>query len=126
MEGTRGVSEESCSNGLATEVKSALAEITSLLTNVVQRVENVEAELQKQRSTASPSSSESSAKEQVHVSRIVRLNRSSVKLCCFEVTLLLRVCSYACNWMSPRDTCSLMTVCFAYTKTCLCPSSVCG
>ena len=45
--------------GVDDEVKSALKEITSLLNTVVKRVENVESELQRQRTTGPSSSSDS-------------------------------------------------------------------
>lgn len=66
------MAESSSANSLVTEVKTALAEITSLLTNVVNRVENVEMELQQQKKSCPSSSSDcTSAKEQVHVPRVV-------------------------------------------------------
>ena len=49
---------DSPSNLVGTEVKSALKEITSLLNTVVKRVERVENELQRQRSSCSSSSNE--------------------------------------------------------------------
>ena len=58
------------SGALGVEVKTALAEITSLLNNVVQRVERMETELQQQHSTSVSSSSDTSLK---YVPRVVRV-----------------------------------------------------
>ena len=55
---------------LGVEVKTALTEITSLLSNVVQRVETMETELLRQHSTSVSSSSDSSLK---YVPRVVRV-----------------------------------------------------
>ena len=59
------------------EVRYALHEITSLLTNVVERVERVETELQQQRSVTPSSSNDSThgrTKASVHVPLVVRVN----------------------------------------------------
>ena len=53
------------------EIKTALTEITSLLTNVVQRVERMETELQQERSSGVSSSSDSMPK---YVPLIVRVS----------------------------------------------------
>ena len=60
------------SDGLGMEVKAALTQITTLLTNVVERVERVETKIQQQQSSgvSSSSSSESSPK---HVPLVVRV-----------------------------------------------------
>ena len=55
---------------LGMEVKTALTEITSLLTNVVQRVERMETELHQRRSSRVSSSSDSMPK---HVPLVVRV-----------------------------------------------------
>ena len=61
------------SDPLGTEVKSALKEITSLLNTVVERVERVEDELQRQRSTG-PSSSSDSTPTRVKPSLAVKVS----------------------------------------------------
>lgn len=56
---TAGDTDSSPGLGLGAEVKSALKEITSLLNTVVEQVERMEDELQRQRSTAPSSSTDS-------------------------------------------------------------------
>ena len=72
------------SDTLGVEVKTALTEITSLLGNVVQRVEKMETELLRQHSTSVSSSSDSSLK---YVPRVVR-----VRTCVYCVHIYMYVC----------------------------------